>query len=57
MLAKTKFSKLGRLIGPAVVIMMMIGLFPALGFSATYTIYPTDDAAVDPNGSDNSYML
>jgi hypothetical protein len=40
MLNQGKFRKLGRLLSPAIAIIMMIGLFPAVGFSATYTIYP-----------------
>lgn len=51
---KSKFWKLGRLASLALVILMTIGLFPTLGFSGTYTIYPTADASVMPSGTDIS---
>jgi hypothetical protein len=44
--AKIKAGKLSRLVRLALVIMMTIGLFPALGFSGTYTIFATDIASV-----------
>jgi hypothetical protein len=54
MSTKVKTWELGRLVLLALVIMMTIGLFPAPGFSGTYTIYPTDDASVMPTQTDNS---
>ena len=57
MLTKAKSWKLGRLASLALVILMTIGLFPALGFSGTYTLYPTDDATVNPNGTNNTDVL
>jgi hypothetical protein len=57
MLTKTKFCNFGYLVSLALLIMLTIGLFPAIGFSGTYTIYPTDDAAVSPEGTNNSDTL
>jgi hypothetical protein len=57
MLTKTKFCNFGYLVSMALLIMLTIGLFPARGFSGTYTIYPTDDAAVSPEGTNNSDTL
>ena len=45
-----------RLAGP-VLLITMIGLFPALGFAKTYTIYPADSASVIIGETDFSTNL